>query len=217
MTMYRSSKNSPIKDASNLKQRIELCKMMIAVDAMESVAEAARLIEKLGADHTHPLYKALHDAIVTSYGRAFTEMRPLGLLSKKWSEFKDDELNRAHAMLMYYRHKNVSHTDVIKGRVIIYPKGAKLDEENIAPRAQYGVLMQSFAPNELIAVQKVAGTLTGRLTLEIGRKMALLYGDEGKDLREVTDLVSEEELNQLSLELKQKKNARRSKSKQRTT
>lgn len=190
---------------NNLKQRVELCKMMIAVDAMEAVAEASRLAMQLGADHTHPLYKALHDTIVSSYGRAFTEMRPLGRLAKEYSDFEDDELKRAHAMLMYYRHKNVSHTDVIKGRVVIYPKGAELGEGHVAPRPQYGVLMQSFAANELIAVQKVAGTVAGRLMAEIGKQMALLCGDEGKDLKDTTDLISEEELEQLRVALQRKK------------
>lgn len=190
---------------SSLKQRVELCKMMIAVDAMEAVAEASRLAMKLSADHTHPLYKALHDTIVSSYGRAFTEMRPLGRLDKKWSDFEHDELKRAHTMLMYYRHKNVSHTDVIKGRVVIYPKGAELGGGHIAPRPQYGVLMQSFAANELIAVQKVAGTVAGRLMVEIGKQMALLYGDEGKELKDTTDLISEEELERLSVSLKKKR------------
>jgi hypothetical protein len=182
--------------------------MMIAVDAMESVAEASGLAIKLKVDHTHPLYKALHDAMVTSYGRAFTEMRPLGRLHKKWSEFEHDELKKAHAMLIYYRHKNVSHTDVIKGRVIIYPRGAKLDDTHIAPRTQYGVLMQSFAPSELTAVQKVAGTVAGKLMLEIDKQMALLYGNEGKDLKETTGLITPEELKQLSLELQNKKKAK---------
>lgn len=204
--MPHSLKNSSsTTGSSSLRQRVELCKMMIAVDAMESVAEASRLAIQLKADHTHPLYKALHDAIVTSYGRAFTEMRPLGRLHKKWSEFEYDELKRVHTMLMYYRHKNVGHTDVIKGRVIIYPQGAELDEVHVAPRTQYGVLMQSFAPSELTAVQKVAGTVAGRLMLEIDKQMALLYGDEGKDLKETTDLITPEELKQLSLALQKKK------------
>lgn len=189
---------------NDLKQRIELCKMMIAVDAMESVAEASRLALQLNADHTHPLYKALHDAMVTSYGRAFTEMRPLGYLNKKWSDFKDDDLKKTHVMLMYLRHKNVSHTDVIKGRVILYPKGAKLNKYTVAPGVQYSVLMQSFAAIELAAVQKVAGTVAGRLMAEINKRIAFLYGDEAVGLKAATDLLTEKELEELSATYKRK-------------
>lgn len=89
---------------------------------MESVGEVSGLMLALKIDHTHHLYKPLHDAVVSSYGRAFTEMQPLGQLAKKWSKFEDEELKKTHRMLMYYRHKNVSHTDFIKGRVIIYPE-----------------------------------------------------------------------------------------------
>ncbi len=164
---------------------------------MDAVAEASGLALALKLDHQHPLYKALHDTIVTRYGRAFTEMQPLGRLPKEWSEFDDAELQKAHRMLMYYRHKNVSHTDIIKGRVILYPKGAKLEDGSVAPNMQYGVLFQAFAPNELIPVQKIAGNLAGRLMMEIDKQMTALYGEQGKRLTNITDLIAENELEQL--------------------
>ena len=184
---------------SELKKRIELCKLIIARDSMTSVAEASGLMLALKIDHTHQLYKPLHDAVVASYGRAFTEIQPLGRLPKKWSKFSDDELKRTHTMLMYYRNKNVGHTDFIKGRVVIYPKGAKREDGSSAENVQYSVLFQAFAPTELIAVQKLAGNLAGRLMVEIDRSMTTLYGEQGKDLKVTTDLISEDELEQLQL------------------
>lgn len=188
---------------SNLKRRIELCKLIIARDSMEAVAKASGWAMALNIDHNHPLYRALHDTIVTSYGRAFTEIQPLGYLPKKWAEFDDDELKRTHEMLMYYRNKNVGHTDFISGRVVVYPKGAKIDNEHIAPNIQVGVLSQSFAANELIAVQKVAGNLAGRLMVEIDKQMTILYGDQGVNLKSTTDLITEDELEQLHLARRQ--------------
>lgn len=192
---------------NDLVQRIELCKLMIARDSMTAVAETSGLILALKIDHTHPLYKPLHDAVVSSYGRAFTEIQPLGRLSKIWSRFDNDELEKTHRMLMYYRNKNVGHTDFIKGRVVIYPKGAKLEDNSVAKNVQYSVLYQSFATTELIAIQKLAGNLAGRLIVEIDRLMTKLYGEQGKDLSDQTDLISEDELEQLRL-AKRNKNQR---------
>lgn len=184
---------------NDLKQRVELCKLIIARDSMNAVAEASGLILALKIDHTDQFYRPLHDTVVSSYGRAFTEIQPLGYLPKKWSKFDDDELKRVHHMLMYYRNKNVGHTDFIKGRVVIYPKGAKREDGGVAENVQYSVLLQSFAHTELIAVQKLAGNLAGRLMIEIDRLMTTLYGEQGKDLKATTDLVSEDELEQLRL------------------
>ena len=68
---------------SDLERRVELCKLMIAIDSMTAVAEASGLTLALKADQNHPLYRALHDTIVSSYGRAFTEMQPLGMAAPK--------------------------------------------------------------------------------------------------------------------------------------
>lgn len=182
---------------SNLKQRAELCKLIIARDSMTTVAEASGLALALKIDHTHQLYKPLHDTIVSSYGRAFTEMQPLGYLPKKWSKFNDDEFKKTHRMLMYYRNKNVGHTDFIKGRVVIYAKGSKREDGSIAKNVQYSVLFQSFAATELIAVQKLAGNVAGRLIVEIDRLMTQLYGEQGKELKITTDLVTGDELEYL--------------------
>lgn len=184
---------------SDLKQRMQLCKLIIARDSMESVAEASGLILTLKIDHTHKLYKPLHDAVVSSYGRAFTEMQPLGRLSKKWSKFDDNDLKKTHRMLMYYRHKNVSHTDFIKGRVVVYPKGAKMEDGRVAKNVQYSVLFQSFAQSELISVQKLAGNLAGRLMVEIDKLMTELYGEQGKNLMATTEIITNDELEQLRL------------------
>jgi hypothetical protein len=177
-----------------LKERIELCKMMIARDSMDSVAEVSGLALALDIDHTHNLYKPLHDTIVSSYGRAFTEMRPLGKLSAKWSNFSDIELQATHKMLMYYRHKNVSHTEIIESRIQVYPKGATLSENVTTTNVQYGVLYQTFAPSELLNVQKLAGNITGRLLVEIERLMEILYGKNGIRIKNITDIISKEEL-----------------------
>ncbi|NCU29448.1 hypothetical protein EOL73_02845 [Candidatus Saccharibacteria bacterium] len=180
-----------------LPERIELCKLIIARDSMDGVAEASGLALAMKIDHTHPLYKPLHDTIVSSYGRAFTEMRPLGKLSPKWFRFGDTELEKAHEMLMYYRHKNVSHTEVIESRVLLYPKGAKISKNITATNVQYGVLYQTFAPSELIAVQKLAGNIAGRLIAEIERLMHIIYGENGIYLSEITDVITDTELAQL--------------------
>jgi hypothetical protein len=190
-------KSLKMPETNNLKQRIELCKLMIARDSMTAVAETSGLILALKIDHTHQLYKPLHDAVVSSYGRAFTEIQPLGRLPKRWSKFDSDELDKTHRMLMYYRNKNVGHTDFIKGRVVIYSKGAKLEDGSVAENVQYSVLFQSFAPTELIALQKLAGNLAGRLIVEIDILMTALYGERGENLKATTDLVSEEEIEQL--------------------
>lgn len=183
----------------DIKQRAELCKLIIARDSMTAVAETSGLALALKIDHTHQLYEPLHDTIVSSYGRAFTEIQPLGYLPKKWSKFEDDELKNTHRMLMYYRNKNVGHTDFIKGRVVIYPKGAIREDGSVAKNVQYSVLFQSFAQTELIAVQKLVGNLAGRLIVEIDQLMTALYGKQGKDLKVISDLISEVELEQLRL------------------
>lgn len=184
---------------SDLKQRVELCKLIIARDSMTAVAEASGLMLALKIDHTHQLYKPLHDTVVSSYGRAFTEMQPLGHLPNKWSKFDDGELKRVHRMLMYYRNKNVGHMDFVRGRVVVYPRNGKREDGGIAKNAQYSVLFQTFAPTELIPIQKLAGNLAGRLIVEIDRLMTAIYGDQGENLKTTTNLISEDELGQLQL------------------
>jgi hypothetical protein len=172
---------------------------------MDGVAEASGLALAMKIDHTHQLYKPLHDTIVSSYGRAFTEMRPLGKLSPEWSSFKDTEFEKTHRMLMYYRHKNVSHTEIIESRVLLYPKGARISKDVIAPGVQYGVLYQTFAASELIAVQKLAGNITGRLIVEIEKLMKTIYGEKGINIANITDVITKTELAQLETNRKKTK------------
>lgn len=183
---------------TNLHRRRELYKLIVARDSMNSVAEAAGIAVALKADHNHPLYKVLHDNIVTSYGRAFTEMKPLGTLPAKWAKFDDKEHQEAHDMLMYHRNKSVGHTDYIKGKIVLFPKGSKRTDGHTTDRVQYEVLTQSFAPNAYIPIQKLAGNLAGRLDIEISKQMTTLYGEEGKDLIDITELITEEDLIELS-------------------
>jgi hypothetical protein len=190
-----------VRKRNNLQKRELLGKYLIARDCMEAVAESSGLALALKIDHTHPLYKSLHDAVVISYGRAFTEMRPLGTLPDKWKKFDDINFQKTHQMLMYHRSKNVGHTDLINGRIRIYPVGSKLENGSIARNFHFSVLNQSFAPNELIAVQKLAGNITGRLLVEINNLFKELYGENGEQITGVSELFSQDEL----IELRQKK------------
>ena len=142
-----------------------LGKYMIARDCMEAVVQASGIALVLEVDHTHVLYRSLHDEIVISYGRAFTEIRPLGKLPGIWSKFDNDSLTQTHKKLMYHRSKNVGHVDIIPGRIRLHPVGTLLENGRETENVNYTVLTQSipFSSDEMIAIRHLAGNLTGRL------------------------------------------------------
>lgn len=182
----------------DLKKRVKLSKLIIAHDSMEVIHEASSIMLQSKLKYDDPLYKALHDTIISSYGRAFTEMQPLGSLPSKYKKLRgQQELKRVHAMLMYYRHKNVGHTDFVDGRIRVYPMGTKFESDAIAGMFSYSVLSQSFAPTEIINIQKTAGWIAGTLIHDISVLGRDVFGDSFEKLTVKQDLLSKEEVDLL--------------------
>jgi hypothetical protein len=77
---------------------------------------------KVGLDN--PLYLPLLEAIIISYPRPFTDNDGLGVLSKQWSTFEDEQLDEAHKFILNYRNELVAHSDHTVRKIQIFSPDA---------------------------------------------------------------------------------------------
>lgn len=166
-----------MSDLENIRRRAEIYKLSIARASIDEAAESAKLVMDMKVDYNHALYRPLHAAMVIAYGRAFSEMKPLGKISSKWEKFEDRSDQRTHDTLMRQRNTMVGHSDHIAERVMIYAKGDIMDNGEVAPRAQTVVLTSYIPPDDFIHILRMAGGLVGRMSIALSNKMTELYGD----------------------------------------
>ena len=187
-----------MNDLENIRRRAEIYKLSIARSSIDEAAEAANLVFNMKMDYENPLYRPLHAAMVIAYGRAFSEMKPLGKISSKWEKFDDESDQRAHDALMRQRNTMVGHADHISERVMIYAEGDTMDNGELAPRAQTVVLTNYIPPDDFISILKMAGGLVARISMAMSDKMTELYGEEGVNLKKSFELITEDDLKKLS-------------------
>lgn len=198
-----------MNDLENIQKRAEIYKLSIARFSIEEAAEATGLVIANKIDIDHPLYRPLHAAMVVAYGRAFSEMKPLWKIAPEWSRFEDESDQRTHDALMNQRNKMVGHADHIPNRIIVYPEGAVMENGEIAPRAQTEVLTNYIPPADFVYIQRVASKLVGRMEIEISNRMTKLYGEQGVNLKETLELISEDDIQALKAARKATKAAKK--------
>lgn len=181
------------KGDTELRQRVQLYRLIIARDCMNSVAEFVQLALDSRVDTNHALFNAIHDSIISSYGRAFVDMDPFGRISSNYEKFDDKEMGAIHKMLIERRNKHVAHTDYIPGRVVFYPPGAKRPDSSISSRLQYEILVNYFSHHTFQSVLKLAGWQTGKMMADIEKSIKRIYGEDGEKVIDVTELVTPEE------------------------
>lgn len=179
-------------------KRAELYKLIVARDCMNSVAEATRLALKLDIDANHELFNTIHDFIVTSYGRAFSEMKPFGAISGKYGKIQDSELRRIHDMLILRRNKHVAHTDYIASKIVFYPPNTKRPDGSKDSKLQFEVLKNYFSHNVYNSILKLAGYQAGIMQANIEKAIISIYGENGVGIKEITELITVEDINALA-------------------
>jgi len=180
---------------NTLKKRKTVYKLAIARYSIgEAIDSAKALIDICGEDHNHPLFRPLHAALVISYGRAYSNMEPFGIISSKWSEFKSADEQRAHLALLAQRNKMVGHSDYIPERVMVYPKGTEMPNGDIAESMKIEVLTNYINPRDIRFIINMMEELFARMSEGIHDGMTELYGELGKDLDKTLELIKEDEL-----------------------
>lgn len=112
-----------MSELEKIKKRAEIYKLIIAKDSIDEAATTAGLVIGNSIGIHHPLYRPLHAAMVVTYGRAFSEMKPLWKIAPEWSQSDNPEDQRVHNALMNQRNKMVGHADHIPNRVLVHPRG----------------------------------------------------------------------------------------------
>lgn len=194
-----------MNDLENIQKRAEIYKLIIAKASIDEAAITAGLVIDKDIDVFHPLYRPLHADMVIAYGRAFSEMKPLWKIAPSWSQFANPEDQRVHNALMHQRNTMVGHADHIPNRVLLHPRGTVMDDGERLARVQYDIGTNYIPPKHFTYVQRVAGGLVGRMSIAISDRMTELYGEEGVDLVETIELISDEDIKVLE---KAKKHAK---------
>ena len=198
-----------MSELENIKKRAEIYKLIIAKASIDEAAMTAGLVIGNNIGIHHPLYRPLHAAMVVAYGRAFSEMKPLWKIAPEWSQFEDSEDQRVHNALMNQRNKMVGHSDHIPNRILIHPKGAVMDDGEILERVQNDIGTNYIPPEDFTYIQRTAGGLVGRMSIAISEQMTELYGEEGVDLHETIELISDDDIEVLEDERKAAKAAKK--------
>lgn len=186
-----------MSELENIKKRAEIYKLIIAKDSIDEAAMAAGLVIDNSIGIHHPLYRSLHAAMVVAYGRAFSEMKPLWKIAPEWSQFDNPEDQRVHNALMNQRNKMVGHADHIPNRVLVHPKGAVMDDGEILERVKNDIGANYIPPEDFTYIQRTAGGLVGRMSIAISEQMTELYGEEGVDLHETIELITNDDIEML--------------------
>lgn len=198
-----------MSDLENIQKRAEIYKLTIAKSSIDEAAITAGLIIGKKIDVSHPLYRPLHAAMVVAYGRAFSEMKPLWKIAPEWSLFDNPEDQRVHNALMNQRNTMVGHADHIPSRILVHPKGALMDNGEILARVQTDIGTNYIPPEDFTYIQRTAGSLVARMSIAISEKMTELYGEEGVNLQETIELITDDDIEVLEKAKKAAKAAKK--------
>lgn len=193
-----------MSDIDDIKKRAEIYKLSIAKDSIDEAARTAGLVIGNRINEYHPLYRPLHAAMVIAYGRAFSEMKPFWKISHEWSQFEDPNDQRVHNALMRQRNTMVGHADHIPNKILIHPKGAVMDDGEVLTAVQTDIGTNYIPPEDFTYIQRTAGGLVARMSITISELMTELYGNEGVNITETIELVSEEDVKMLNEEKNKK-------------
>lgn len=111
------------------ERRRRLCRFALALSDLSASTQSCDLMltERPGMGGAH--YWAYHTAIVASYGRPFTENKPLGRIpaSSVLRTLTPEQLE-LHDELLENRNSVAAHSDLRARPVYYMPKGAKMGE-----------------------------------------------------------------------------------------
>ena len=164
-------------------QKKELYKLAVARSDVFSAQRTCKLILERVSGLSDQLYAPLFHAAVVAYGRPFVDNKSTGVLSRHWSDFKDQRLRETHAMLLRARHEVVAHSDSAARSMKIVPPGVKPNAAMPASK-HVGFYIESYYYGQKIFVDTcdTCSDLIYRLNVRLDELVTELY--EGKKLPE---------------------------------
>lgn len=199
----------PAEDIKRLFKRRELYKLVLAHDAVNSALNAVDMLIGLEVTPDHELFSVLQESAIISYGRPFTEMDPVGILSTRWGRYPDPAHQRLHGLLIQHRNEMVAHSGYIARKVIIHPPGTlKIKQPdgsvNLNTDINRVVKNSYFSPNAFPVMRAAFQDISDRLNQDIQPLLTELYGDRDSSLG-LVELLTQEDLEQLEMLAAQRK------------
>ena len=157
----------------------ELHKLVVARSDVNAARHACEVLLTRIKDLGDDLYMPLLYAAAISYGRPFSDNRPIGPLPGRWRRFDDPRLQKTHDDLLETRNKLVAHSDPAERTVDIYPPGAPLGKTGLVSGG-VSVSIRLGGVFTIARFQDVYDTcmdLGGRLNDEVQALLQELYGN----------------------------------------
>jgi hypothetical protein len=178
---------------SRLHKRVELYRLILANDSIHGAEQAIEIAIKYDVRDNHELTFLVQNTVVSCYGRAFVEMKPFGAISSKWQKFKDPERARIHKNLMGQRHKNISHSDYLERKVLLFPDGFLTRGGSKVRGIAHGVKHELYNSQLNESMLKHCQQLRTSMNVKSSRLMKELY-PEGSILNQPEELITAEDL-----------------------
>lgn len=158
------------------QKKMELHKLAVARSDIFSAQRTCRLILDRVTGLSDQLYAPLFHAAVVAYGRPFVDNKSTGVLSKHWSNFKDDRFRHAHATLLRTRHEIVAHSDSAARTVSIVPPGVT-PGPGVPESKHVGLYIASYVypQQRFVDMHDTCSELIGRLNARLDELIAELY------------------------------------------
>lgn len=123
------------------ERRRSLCRFAMALSDIHAATSVCDLMleERPGMGDAH--YWAYHNAIINSYGRPFTTMKPIGKLPTSVLRGLTPRERQIHDDILEHRNTMAAHSDLNAKPVYYMPKGAAMGETGM--RAEGGGFVTS--------------------------------------------------------------------------
>jgi hypothetical protein len=144
--------STPTKDGPPSDwERRQAFRLASAVTDIHAARETALLADANVRDLSSRLWRPLHDAIVVSYARPFTQNNVHGSLPKRFATFDDRLRQRLHDDILELRDRQVAHSDGDMRQVVIIPAGVSYFGR-IAESTNHAVSDSVFEPDWFAAI-----------------------------------------------------------------
>jgi hypothetical protein len=161
---------------SGQNKKKQLIKLALAFQDITAALQACDLMLERKPGLGTPLYDALNSAIVISYARPFTDNKPLGPLSNRWSRFENSRHRELHDDLLRTRKRLVAHSDASERVVRVVPRGAEFMPGERSEGGGFVVSSSPLAPEVFEEVREVFNDLGGRLMTAVYDLIDDIYG-----------------------------------------
>ncbi len=163
-----------------LNKKKELYKLLVARSDILAAHTTCDYFLANVKDMKHQLYFPLQSAIIVSYGRPFSDNKPLGPLKNKWGKFQDQQLQKMHNDLLELRNKMIAHSDHEHRKAHIIPKGASHPVLGKIKRLSASVSSKALPIERFQIIRRLCFDLNTRLNQEADKQLEELF--ENKDL-----------------------------------